>query len=212
MLFGKLIDSWGDEDIYQLQSGVISSFLDKETPQSVETSVEFARYLHFRELNDKNYPLFLQLLLHKNDGVIDALIADGAPLNAFIKLQRNKKLVRAVFEMLKRLSINSYPKALEALFGVIYRNYKQPMKGWELFEPTIENLNYVGKYLDKNRPQSDKINRIILDILGDIGELSSQEPEDKEIDRIGAHANKIRNAYFDNRDQMGKVIPESLRI
>lgn len=212
MLFGKLIDSWGEQDILQLQTDIISSFLDKETPQSVETSIEFAKYLNFRELNDENYPLFLQLLLHKNDDVIDALIADGTPLNSFKKLQRNKGLVTAVFEMLKRLSINSYPKAIETLLGVLYLNYRQPLKGWELFEPAIENLNYIGKYLDKNRPQTDKINRIVLDILADIGELSSQEPEDKEIDRIGAHANKIRNAYFDNRDQMDKVIPATLRI
>ncbi len=113
--------------------------------------------------------------------------------------------------MLRRLSINSYRKALETILGVLYLNYRQPYKGWELYAPTIEDLNQLGKYLDKTRPQSDKINRIVLDILADIGELSSQEPEDKEIDRIGAHANKIRNAYFDNRDKMDKVIPASLR-
>jgi hypothetical protein len=211
-LFGKLINSWNEEDIFRLQSDIISSFLEKDTPQSTETSVEFAKFLNYRQLDDRSYPIFLELLLHKNVDVIDALISDGAPLYSFKKLQRSKVLVKAVFDMLEKLSINSYQKALEALLGVLYLNYRQPIKGWELYEPTIENLNYVGKYLDKNKPQSDKINRIVLDILGDIGELSSQETEDKEIDRIGAHANKIRNVYFDNRDQMDKVIPSVLRI
>ncbi len=30
MLFGKLIDSWGEQDILQLQTDIISSLLDKE--------------------------------------------------------------------------------------------------------------------------------------------------------------------------------------
>ncbi len=92
-MFGKLINSWNEEDIFRLQSDIISSFLGKETPQSVETSVEFAIFLNYRKLDDNNYPIFLELLLHKNTDVIDALIADGTPLYAFKKLQRNRKLV-----------------------------------------------------------------------------------------------------------------------
>jgi hypothetical protein len=79
-----------------------------------------------------------------------------------------------------------------------------------LYAPSVEELNYVGKYLDKSKPQSDKINRIVLDILADIGELSSQKSEDEEVERVGAHANKIRNVYFDNREQMDKVIPPNI--
>jgi hypothetical protein len=209
-LFEKLIDSWSEKEIFQLQADIITSFLGSDTSQSIETSIEFAKYLHYRKLDDKNYPFFLELLLHKNFEVVDALIGDGTPLLAFKNLQRNRVLVQTVFEMLKRLTVKAYHKTLETLFGVLYMNYHQPVKGWELYAPSVEELNYVGKYLDKSKPQSDKINRIVLDILADIGELSSQKSEDEEVERVGAHANKIRNVYFDNREQMDKVIPPNI--
>ena len=209
-MFGKLIDSWNEEDIFELQANIVTSFLEKDTTQSVETSIEFAKFLHYRGLSIRNYPLFLEILPHKSEEVIDELIGSYTALTMFHKIQRNVGLVGACFDMLQRLTVNSYQKVLEAVLGVFLTTYRHPLEGWELYPPSLAELNQLGKYLDKNKSQSNKINRIVLDILGSIGELSLQEHGREEIARVGAHANKIRNVYFDSRERMDKVIPAAL--
>ena len=68
---------------------------------------------------------------------------------------------------------------LELVFGILYRTYHSAKEGHALYALSIEDVNAVGKFLDKSRDQADPINRFILDILADIAEFTSINNEDR---------------------------------
>lgn len=207
----RLIDSWNDVQIDKLHADIVSSFMDSNTESGVEAAVEFAKFLKHKGLDNQNYPIFLDLLLHQNEQVIYALLADGSVFYHFKRLQRTHYLISACFELLKRFKPGDvYDMTLETLFGVIYLHFHHAAVGYKLYPLCFEELNLLGKFLDESGLQTDKINRIILDILADIGELSSKDLEDHEIDRIGAHANRIRTAFLDNAASLKEAIPTSM--
>jgi hypothetical protein len=63
------------------------------------------------------------------------------------------------------------------------------------------------KFLETNKPQNSNINRLILDILGDLGELNSKDVADRQMMTIGSQANQIRNAFLDNSLVLETVMP-----
>jgi hypothetical protein len=171
-------------------------------------AVEYAKYLKHRGLDNLNYPIFLDLLLHENEEVIYALLGDGKVFTQFKKLQRTTYLINACFELLKRFVPGKvFELTLETLLNVLKQHYRNAPVGYKLYPLSVEELNCIGKYLDKTKSQVDKINRIILDILSDLGELSSKDTRDHQIDHIGAHANKIRSVFLDNRAMLEEAIP-----
>ena len=67
---------------------------------------------------------------------------------------------------------------LELIFGILYRGYHSAKEGHALYPLSIEDVNAVGKFLDKSHDQNHPINRFILDILADIAEYRSINNED----------------------------------
>lgn len=207
----KLIDSWTEEDILSIHGDIVTEFMKSDEDHGVNAAVEYAKYLKYRGLNNNNYPMFLDLLLHDNEEVIYALLADGVVFDQFKKLQRTQYLVNACFELLKRFQPgNIYDLTLESLLRVLKQQYRNAPVGYSLYPPSIDELNAIGKFLDQSRTQTDDLNRLILDIFSDLGELNSKDIKDHRIDRIGAHANRIRSAFLDNQATLGEAIPEGI--
>jgi hypothetical protein len=211
MLQFPVLKFWNEEDLYKLQVQAVSRFLKCDTPQAVEASVEFARYLNDKGLDPDNYPLFLEILKNENSFVTEALIGKNKAFDLFTRVQPNPYIVRFCFQVLRAYKpggVNDI--TLELIFGVLYRAYHSAKEGNALHPLSIEDVNAVGKFLDKTKPQTDPINRFILDILADISEYRSINNEDPRIDKNSSHATAIRNAFFDRKRQMSSVMPPEI--
>jgi hypothetical protein len=213
MLQFSELQFWNDEELHALQVQAVSRFMKVDTPFAVEACVEFARFLNARGLDSDNYPLFLEILRNENRFVVDALIGDENAFELFTKVQPNSYIIEFCLRMLR-----AYPpggmhgKTLELIFGILYRGYHSAREGNALHRLTIEDVNAVGKFLDKNRDQNDSLNRFILDILADIAEYRSINNEDPGIDKNSSHATAIRNAFFDRRRAMNSVMPPEILV
>jgi len=211
MLQFPMLTFWNEEDLYKLQVQAVSRFMRCDTPQAVEASVEFARYLNAQGLDSDNYPLFLEILRNENMYVTEALIGRERAFDLFTRVQPNPYIMRFCFQVLRTYKpggVNDL--TLELIFGILYRGYHSAKEGNALYPLTLEDVNAVGKFLDKDRPQSDPINRFILDILADIAEHRSLNNEDPVVDKNSAHATAIRNAYFDRTRAMTSVMPPEI--
>jgi hypothetical protein len=211
MLQFSLLKFWTEDELYQLQVQAVSEFMKVETAPAVEATIEFARHLNALGLNGDNYPLFLEILRNENRFVIEALIGKEKAFDLFLKVQPNPYIIGFCFQMLRAYQPGGvYDRTLELIFGILYRNYHSAKEGHALYRLTIEDVNAVGKFLDKSRDQTDPINRFILDILADIAEYRSINNEDPVVDKNSSHATAIRNAFFDRRREMSSVMPPEI--
>ena len=211
MLQFPMLKFWSEEDLYKLQVQAVSRFMKVDSAQAVEASVEFARYLGGKGLDGDNYPLYLEILRDENRYVVEALIGREKAFDLFTRVQPNSYIVGFCFQMLRAYAPGGvYDRTLEMIFGVIYRCYHSAKEGHALYPLTIEDVNAVGKFLDKDKDQNDPINRFVLDILADIGEYRSINNEDPAVDKNSSHATAIRNAFFDRRRAMASVMPAEI--
>jgi hypothetical protein len=208
-----MLEFWSEDDLYKLQVQAVSRFMNCDTTQAVEASAEFARYLSDQGLDSDNYPLFLEILRNENSYVTQALIGTNKAFNLFTRVQPNPYIIRFCFQILRAYKpggVNDL--TLELIFGILYRAYHSAKEGNQLHRLSIEDVNAVGKFLDKDKPQTDHINRFILDILADISEYRSINNEDPAIDKNASHATAIRNAFFDRKLSMSSVIPPEILV
>lgn len=213
MLHFPILTFWKEEDLYKLQVEMVSRFLRCDTPFAVETSIEFAGFLHDLGLDSDNYPLFLEILRDENHHVVDALLGKENAFELFTRVQPNYYILDFCFHLLyKHPPGGLYSRTLEIIFGILFRNYHNAKAGYGLYPLTLENVNSIGKFLDKTKDQSDPINRFILDILADIAEFRSINNEDPNVDKLSSHAVAIRNAFFDRRKTLGSVMPEEILV
>jgi hypothetical protein len=200
-----------EEELYKLQVDAVSRFMRCEIPQAVETSIELAKFINEGGLDSQNYPLVLEILRIGNFNVVDALLTGEDPFAYFSKVQTGPYIIDFALRMLDAYKPGSaYEKTLQVVFGILYRTYHSPKEGNKLYKLTIEHVNSIGKFLEKDKGQKNTTNRFILDILGDFGGLKSINNEDPEADRVAAHALAIRNAFFDRTVVMDSVIPEEI--
>jgi hypothetical protein len=71
-------------------------------------------------------------------------------------------------------------------------------------------VNNLGKHLNKDKGQTDPVNRAILDILDRISLL--EEQGDEEMEAIARQCNLIRTQFFDKRKKMEDAIPQVLLV
>jgi hypothetical protein len=208
-----MLKFWNEEELYKLQVQAVSRFMKVDTPYAVEACVEFAKYLGATGLDGDDYPLFLELLRDENRYVIEALIGKGKAFDLFTRVQPNPYIIGFCFQTLRSYAPGGvHDLTLELIFGILYRSYHSAKEGHALYALSIEDVNAVGKFLDKTRDQNDPINRFILDILADIAEYRSINDEDPVVDKNSAHATAIRNAFFDKRRAMGSVMPQEILV
>ena len=211
MLQFSELEFWNEEELFALQVQAVSRFMKVDTPYAVEASVEFARFLNRKGLDADNYPLFLEILRNENRYVVDALIGSENAFNLFLKVQPNSYIVGTCLEMLRAYAPGGvHQKTLELIFGILYRTYHSAREGHALWPLAIEDVNAIGKFLDKDKDQNDPLNRFILDVLADIAEYRSINNEDAVVDANASHATAIRNAFFDRRRAMASVMPAEI--
>ncbi len=213
MLHFSMLRYWNEEELYNLQVQAVSKFMKVDTPYAVEAAVEFAQYLSSKGLDGDNYPLFLEILKDENQYVVEALIGKEKAFDLFTKVQPNPYIVGFCFQVLRSYSPGGvHGRTLEMIFGILYRSYHSAKEGHALYPLAIEDINAVGKFLDKSRDQNDPLNRFILDILADIAEYRSINNEDPVVDKNSSHATSVRNAFFDKRRAMNSVMPPEILV
>lgn len=182
------------------------------TEEQVEVSVAFARYLSRCGLTAENYWLFLRLIMTNNPWVIDELIRDAEPRLLFSTILPDAELIEAAFQTLfSRHPGEIYPRALEALLGIIENAYFDPDDGYRIRKLTLMDINALGKFLLKQEPQEHPQNRLILDILDRMTHLNEYYPEpDKSV--LSKHAFNVRYAYFDSTRNLIDAIPHPLLV
>jgi hypothetical protein len=208
-----MLKFWNEEELYKLQLQAVSRFMKVDTPFAVEACVEFAKFLGAKGLDGDNYPLYLELLKDENRYVVEALVGTEKAFDLFTRVQPNPYIIEFCFKTLRSYAPGSvHDLTLEMIFGILYRTYHSAKEGHALYALSIEDVNAVGKFLDKSRDQNDPINRFILDILADIAEYRSINNEDPIVDKNSAHATAIRNAFFDKRRAMSSVMPPEILV
>ena len=73
-----------------------------------------------------------------------------------------------------------------------------------------QDVNNLGKHLNKEKGQDEPVNRAILDILDRLASLEGQG--DDEMELLARQCNVIRGNYFDKRRKMEDAIPQVLLV
>jgi len=182
------------------------------TETQVECAVWFARYLNRVGLNGENFWLFLRLLMTNNPWVIDELLHDREAGLLFSTICPDAELIEVAFQILfSRHPDELYPRALEAVLGIIQSAYFDPDDGYRIRRLSVMDINALGKFLHKDLPQDQPLNRLILDILDKIAHIGDYYGEpDKNV--LSKHAFNVRFAYFDRTREMVDAIPEPLLV
>jgi hypothetical protein len=204
--------TWSKETIMQVELGIVQNMLGSRTEEAVEGSVSFARFLSLSGLNNDNYPLFLKLLDVENHWVIDTMVGKKDPFLLISAIQPNSYLAFTAFKLLTNWHPGGiYPVTLSIVLGVLQAAYASPKDGYKIYAVSINDVNNLGKHLNKETGQDDPNNRCILDILDRTGSLAGTS-SDPEKEQMARQANNIRTFYFDKRKKMEDVIPQVLLV
>lgn len=202
-----------NEDITFVENKLLGDILAVRTPEGVESSITYARFLSKTGLTNENYPLFIKVLEIGNHYVVDALVGDRDPFLFLSSIQPNRMIAQAMFALLaERHPGGMYPKTLSVILGVIQALYNNPMDGYEIYSLSVSDLNSLGKHLDEEKGQEDSLNRVILDILDKVAQLNGLDAENEKVEEIAIHAARIRNNFFDANKVLKDVIPEVLLV
>jgi len=205
-------EAWTKESIMDVEITIIENMIGCRTVESVEACISYARFLRLSGLTNDNYPLFLKLLEVENHWVIDSLIGNKDPFLLLSPIQPNNYLILSAFKLLTNWHPGGiYPKTLAIILGVLQASYSSPKDGYKIYNVSINDVNNIGKHLNKETGQDDPNNRCILDILDRLGSLEGTS-EDADKEQMSRQANSIRTFYFDKRKKMEDVIPQVLLV
>ena len=202
--------SWGQEEIAQIEYSLLKGFMGVRTVESVEAALTYAHYLNSIGITSSNYPIFLKVLGVRNHHVIDALLGTRDPFLFMSSIQPNYFIVATCFSFLAKYHpAEIYTKTLGIILGVFQATYNNPLDGYNIYPPTIADINSLGKHLIEEKGQDDLLNRSILDVLDKISELEGQNV-DEEMEDLAVHAHNIRNNFFDSSKRLVDIIPNVL--
>jgi hypothetical protein len=202
---------WSEESIFRVENQIINNILGCRTPDAVEAALTYTRFLRISGLTNENYPLFLRLLEMDNHYVIDSLIGDGDPFLFLTPIQPTKHLLSTCFRLLTNWHPGGiYPITLSIVLGVLQAAYSYAKDGYNIHQLSINDVNNLGKHLNKDLGQNNPVNRAILDILDRISLLEGQG--DDEMEAIARQCNLIRGNFFDKRKKMEDAIPQVLLV
>ncbi len=202
--------SWGQEEIAQIEYSLLKGFMGVRTVEAVEAALTYAHYLNSIGITSSNYPIFLKVLGVRNHHVIDALLGTRDPFLFMSSIQPNYFIVATCFSFLAKYHpAEIYTKTLGIILGVFQAAYNNPLDGYNIYPPTIADINSLGKHLIEEKGQDDLLNRSILDVLDKISELEGQNI-DEEMEDLAVHAHNIRNNFFDSSKRLVDIIPEVL--
>jgi hypothetical protein len=203
-------ESWTDEQIFQIEYGLLHGLMGCRTTEAVEGAMTYAKYLNSVGITNANYPIFLKVLTTRNHYVIDSLLGTRDPFLFMSSIQPNYFIVATCFSILaKYLKGEIYPKTLGIILGVFQATYNTPTDGYNIYPPSIADINSLGKHLVEDRGQDDLLNRSILDILDKTSALEGLNVNE-DMEDLAIHSHNIRNNFFDAVKQLVEVIPEVL--
>jgi hypothetical protein len=209
MTMEPLDDVGSQQQIAELENRLLRGALGCRTTEAVEAAVTYAAFLSSIGMTPESFPVFLRLLEVDNHWVVDALMGERDPFVFLASVQPDGHIVRRLLAMLIRCrSRGVYDKSLLAILGVLQAVYGSPRHGYQVYPLSIQELNALGKHLDKEQAQDDVVNRAIVDILGKLADLHDER--DADMEDLAIHAAAIRDAFFDERKHMDDVIPPVL--
>ncbi len=207
---------WSDAEIDALMLRYINDIVGCSDGYSVFAAVALSHYLVRKVgLTPDNYAVFFRLLESGNQYVIDALAGEGDPAKFFGTIQPNTFMLRECFRMLtKWKSGEVYPKALLIIYGLLTVCYKDPEEGYRLYPLTVNDINNLGKHLDKGQDQMYPLNRIVLTVLDEISSLiEPQHPmPSREVQDVALQGNNIRGKFLDMTKKLNEAIPDILLV
>lgn len=196
----------------EVEVNIIERMIGCRTVEAVEAAISYGRFLRMSGLDNDNYPLFLRILEVENHWVIDALIGNKDPFLLLSSVHPNNYLLLNAFRLLTNWHPGGiYPKTLAIILGVLQAAYSSPKDGYKIYNVSINDVNNLGKHLNKELGQDDPNNRCILDILDRIGALAGTT-ENEAIEQTARQANSIRTFFFDKRKKMEDIIPQVLLV
>lgn len=202
---------WSEESIFRVENHIINNIFACRTPDAVEAAISYVKFLRISGLTNENYPLFLKLLEIDNHYVIDSVLGDNDPFLYLTPIQPTKHLLSTSFRLLTNWHPGGiYPKTLSVVLGVLQAAYSYAKDGYATHKVAINDVNNLGKHLNKEKGQSDPVNRAILDILDRISLLEGQGDDDMEL--VARQCNLIRGNFFDKRKKMEDAIPQVLLV
>jgi hypothetical protein len=205
-------EAWSKESIQAVEISIIERMIGCRSVESVEASISYARFLRLSGLDNDNYPLFLRILEVENHWVIDSLIGNKDPFLLLSSVHPNNYLLLNAYRLLTNWHPGGiYPKTLAIILGVLQAAYSSPKDGYKIYNASINDVNNLGKHLNKELGQDDANNRCILDILDRFGSLAGTSTVE-EIEQTARQANSIRTFFFDKRKKMEDIIPQVLLV
>lgn len=201
-----------DELLQQNKDIILKGIVGAATPQEVESSTFFARYINRIGINHQNYWLFLCILESNNKYIVDALIGNKDPRLLFTIIKPNHVLLQRALQLLTSWHPGQiYEKVLLAVMGIIEYCYHHANDGFKIYPIDISEINNIGKFLEQKKDQKDLINETVLDILDWLSKLGLFEYSLKK-SLLAKHAHNIRMAYFDNTKELMDIIPKILLV
>ena len=205
--------TWSKETIMQVELGIVQNMLGSRTEEAVEGSISFARFLSLSGLNNDNYPLFLKLLEVENHWVIDTMVAKKDPFLLLSAIQPNSYLSFTAFKLLTNWHPGGiYPVTLSVVLGMLQGCFASAKDGFKIYSVSINDVNNLGKHLDKEKNQMDPLNRTVLTVLDEIaGLIEPQKPiPTSEVKDVALQANNIRGKFLDMTKRLNEAIPDIL--
>ena len=205
-------DAWSKESIMDVEISIIERMIGCRTVEAVEASISYAQFLRLSGLNNDNYPLFLRLLEVENHWVIDSLVGFKDPFLYLSSIHPNNYIILSSYRLLTAWHPGGiYPKTLAIILGVLQASFSSPKDGFKIYNVSINDVNNLGKHLNKELGQDDPNNRCILDILDRLGSLAGTST-DQNVEQMARQANSIRTFFFDKRKKMEDIIPQVLLV
>ncbi len=205
---------WNEKEIDSLELTYLHNMFDCSTQESVDVAYTYAKFMAKEGITPDNYPIFLNLLGTGNHWIIDALLGSNDPETFFITIQPNSFILQKCFTMLKKwMAGEIYPKLFMVILGILKVSYENALEGYKLFPITPEDINHLGKQLDRTEGQGYPVNKAILHVLDSIAEMIGNLPiADKNIEVTANQANKIRGKFLDESKGLDEAIPVELLI
>jgi hypothetical protein len=180
--------------------------------EAVEAAISYAEFLRLSGLSNDNYPLFLRILEVENHWVIDALMGNKDPFLLLSSIHPNNYLILNAYKLLTNWHPGGiYPITLAIILGVLQAAYSSSKDGYKIYNVSINDVNNLGKHLNKEIGQDDPNNRTILDILDQLGSLAGTS-NIEAMEQMARQANNIRTFFFDKRKKMEDIIPQVLLV
>jgi hypothetical protein len=205
---------WSETEIDALELRYVNDIIACGDGYSTFAAIAFAHYLVNKiGLNPDNYSVYFRILESGNRFVIDSLVGDGDPSHFFGTIQPNSFMLKECFRMLTKWKPGGiYPKSLLIIYGLLTVCFKDPEEGYRLYPLTVNDVNNLGKHLDKTKDQMDPLNRIVLTVLDEISSLiEPQKPQPPiQVQDVALQANNIRGKFLDMTKKLNEAIPDIL--